>query len=83
MIKHDLRRYYNQIFADMADVAKCGYYVDATLPIGMTNLCYCNGLCLCFTLFMRCSSSAIVNSDLAFGITVGQNNPALKHLALG
>ena len=46
LFKHDLKRYYRQIFVDPSDAVKLGYYVndviyiDSTLPMGMTSSCY-------------------------------------------
>ena len=46
LFKRDLKHYYRQIFVDPEDIPKLGYqfdnflYFDATLPMGMTSLCY-------------------------------------------
>ena len=46
LFKRDLKCYNRQIFVDPGDIPKLGYqfdsflYFDATLPMGMTSLCY-------------------------------------------
>ena len=46
LFKRDLKHYYRQIFVDPGDIPKLWYqfdsclYFDATLPMGMTSLCY-------------------------------------------
>ena len=46
LFKHNLKRYYRQICADLSDAAKLRYYIndliyiDSTLPMGMISSCY-------------------------------------------